>query len=95
MDTVRKHNVSVDPSIMVSVVTALVLEGWQWRLDPELNMIDHVGDMVGKIKHVEDMIGDFSQFMYLCFDPFVDTCGREYLEREITFQTFDEITAEK
>ncbi len=37
LDIVREHHVCVDPSIMVCAVTCLVLEGWQYRLDPGNN----------------------------------------------------------
>ena len=34
MASVRNHNVSLDPTVMVALMSMLVLEGWQFRLDP-------------------------------------------------------------
>ena len=34
MSSVRKHHVSLDPTVMVALMSMLVLEGWQFRLDP-------------------------------------------------------------
>ncbi len=72
MDVVREHRVAVDPSIMVCVVTALVLEGWQFRLDPNLSMIDHINEMISNAKRVESLLEHFSLQLYRSFDQVWD-----------------------
>ena len=32
----------LDPSVMVSLMSMMVLEGWQWRLDPCVGIIDAI-----------------------------------------------------
>ncbi len=31
---------------MIAVVTVMVLEGWQWRLDPTVNILDYLDDVL-------------------------------------------------
>ncbi|CAL2263601.1 unnamed protein product [Prunus armeniaca] len=38
-ETVRRHRVNVDGNVCTVMVTALVLEGWQWKLDPSYNVM--------------------------------------------------------
>ncbi|ACO67936.1 predicted protein, partial [Micromonas commoda] len=38
-ETVQRHHVTLDPNVMVAVVTVMVLEGWQFRLDPSINIL--------------------------------------------------------
>ena len=42
MVSVRGHRVQLDPSVMVSLMSMMVLEGWQFRLDPTLCVFDNV-----------------------------------------------------
>ena len=39
---VREHNVVIDPTVMVSVMSVMVLEGWQTRLDPSVCIFDQL-----------------------------------------------------
>ena len=43
-ETVQRHHVTIDPNVMVAVVTVMVLEGWQFRLDPSINILDYIGE---------------------------------------------------
>jgi aarF domain-containing kinase len=38
--SVREHNVVIDPTVMVSLMSMMVLEGWQTRLDPAVCIFD-------------------------------------------------------
>ena len=40
--SVREHNVLIDPTVMVSVMSVMVLEGWQTRLDPAVCLFDQL-----------------------------------------------------
>ena len=39
MDSVRSHRVVLDPTVMVALMSMLVLEGWQFRLDPSTSIV--------------------------------------------------------
>ena len=39
MASVRAHNVKLDPTVMVALMSMLVLEGWQFRLDPSTSIV--------------------------------------------------------
>lgn len=47
MSSVREHRVQLDPSIMVSLMSMMVLEGWQFRLAKELPIFDNVKVALG------------------------------------------------
>lgn len=42
LTSVREHNVVIDPTVMVSVMSVMVLEGWQTRLDPSVCIFDQL-----------------------------------------------------
>lgn len=42
MASVRAHRVSLDPTCMVALMSMMVLEGWQWRLDPSVGIIESI-----------------------------------------------------
>lgn len=44
--TVQEHHVTIDPNVMVAVVTVMVLEGWQFRLDPSVNILDYISEVL-------------------------------------------------
>jgi len=48
MDSVRGHRVVLDPSVMVALMSILVLEGWQHRLDPAVSIFFCLQSAVGK-----------------------------------------------
>ncbi|CAL2250689.1 unnamed protein product [Prunus armeniaca] len=39
LETVRRHRVNVDGNVCTVMVTTLVLEGWQRKLDPRYNVM--------------------------------------------------------
>jgi aarF domain-containing kinase len=45
-EIVQEHRLCLDPSIMIAVVTVMVLEGWQWRLDPSVSILDRLNDVL-------------------------------------------------
>ncbi|KAL2651822.1 hypothetical protein R1flu_019950 [Riccia fluitans] len=45
-DQVRKHKVNIDGDVCTVMVTTLILESWQRKLDPELDIITMVGDLL-------------------------------------------------
>jgi len=47
MESVRNHNVVLDPTVMVAVMSMMVLEGWQCRLDPEISVMDCLSEAIG------------------------------------------------
>jgi aarF domain-containing kinase len=61
-ETVQHHHVTIDPNVMVAVVTVMVLEGWQFRLDPTINILDYIGDVLKSSfrKHQRLTIADFA-----------------------------------
>ena len=45
-EIVQEHRLCLDPSIMIAVVTVMVLEGWQWRLDPSVSILDRLNNVL-------------------------------------------------
>ena len=45
-EIVQEHRLCLDPSIMIAVVTVMVLEGWQWRLDPSVSILDRLNSVL-------------------------------------------------
>jgi aarF domain-containing kinase len=42
MQSVRDHRVVLDPTVMVALMSMLVLEGWQVRLDPAVSIMEGI-----------------------------------------------------
>ncbi|CAD7965579.1 unnamed protein product [Amoebophrya sp. A25] len=42
LDCCRRHRLELDPTILVAVVSTITLEGWQYELDPSVNIMHHV-----------------------------------------------------
>ena len=56
MASVRAHHVSLDPTVMVALMSMMVLEGWQFRLDPGVSIVgsiaqqlDRRGSLIGQL----------------------------------------------
>jgi aarF domain-containing kinase len=49
-EIVQEHRLCLDPSIMIAVVTVMVLEGWQWRLDPSVSILDRLNNVLESSK---------------------------------------------
>ncbi|XP_073390845.1 uncharacterized protein [Physcomitrium patens] len=45
-DQIRKHHVNMDGDVCTVMVTTLILEGWQRKLDPDLDLFKILGDML-------------------------------------------------
>lgn len=54
MASVRAHRVSLDPTVMVALMSMLVLEGWQFRLDPATSII---GAIKGQLERRTSLLG--------------------------------------
>ncbi|KAG6554820.1 hypothetical protein Mapa_003403 [Marchantia paleacea] len=48
LEQVRRHKVNIDGDVCTVIVTTLVLEGWQRKLDPELNIMDTLHTLLFK-----------------------------------------------
>jgi aarF domain-containing kinase len=48
LEQVRRHKVNIDGNVCTVMVTTLVLEGWQQKLDPELNVMDTLRNILFK-----------------------------------------------
>ena len=46
MACVRKHHVTLDPTVMVALMSMLVLEGWQFRLDPSTSIVQAIEQQI-------------------------------------------------
>ena len=46
IDSVRAHRVVLDPTVMIALMSMLVLEGWQVRLDPGVSIMDGIKQAV-------------------------------------------------
>ena len=42
MESVRAHHVTLDPTVMVALMSMMVLEGWQFRLDPNVSIVGSI-----------------------------------------------------
>ena len=61
MQSVRDHRVVLDPTVMVALMSMLVLEGWQARLDPSVCIMDSIklatgGGVIGVFMEAGSMI---------------------------------------
>jgi len=61
MQSVRDHRVVLDPTVMVALMSMLVLEGWQHRLDPSVSIYACLetalgGGVVGKLSRAYDIV---------------------------------------
>ncbi|CAM6109737.1 unnamed protein product [Calypogeia fissa] len=46
LEQVRQHKVNIDGDVCTVMVTTLVLEGWQRKLDPDLNIMDSMQSLL-------------------------------------------------
>ena len=42
----RTHNIELHPTVLIAVVSAITLEGWQFELDPSCCILDHVDTII-------------------------------------------------
>eukprot|EP00898_Chlorokybus_atmophyticus_P003011 jgi/Chlat1/3710/Chrsp251S03863 len=55
LDAVRKYRVNIDGDICTVIVTTLVLEGWQRKLDPDVDAMDVLKDILRKKTVMDNM----------------------------------------
>ena len=48
LEQVRKHRVNLDGNVCTVMITTLVLEGWQRKLDPDLSIMDTLNSILFK-----------------------------------------------
>ncbi|KAL5716039.1 hypothetical protein ACHQM5_017778 [Ranunculus cassubicifolius] len=56
LEKVRRHKVNIDGNVCTVMVTTLVLEGWQRKLDPEYNVMNTLQSLLFKADWVEDLV---------------------------------------
>lgn len=55
LELVRHHRVNIDGNVCTVIVTTLVLEGWQRKLDPEYNVMDTLKALIFKVDWAESL----------------------------------------
>ncbi|PKI65649.1 hypothetical protein CRG98_013944 [Punica granatum] len=55
LEQVRRHRVNIDGNVTTVIVTTLVLEGWQRKLDPEYDVMNALQRMLFKVDWVESL----------------------------------------
>lgn len=55
LELVRHHKVNIDGNVCTVIVTTMVLEGWQRKLDPEYNVLDTLRAMMFKVDWAESL----------------------------------------
>lgn len=56
LEQVRRHKVNIDGNVCTVMVTTLVLEGWQRKLDPHYNVMHTLQTLLFKADWVEDLV---------------------------------------
>jgi predicted unusual protein kinase regulating ubiquinone biosynthesis (AarF/ABC1/UbiB family) len=59
LDTVRTHQVRVSTELLAVVTTALVLEGWSSHLDPELQLLNVLKDLLNRAEEMQEKVLKF------------------------------------
>ncbi|KAK9689026.1 hypothetical protein RND81_09G029500 [Saponaria officinalis] len=55
LELVRHHKVNIDGNVCTVLVTTMVLEGWQRKLDPEYNVLETLKAMMFKVDWAESL----------------------------------------
>ncbi|TYI12999.1 hypothetical protein ES332_A08G027600v1 [Gossypium tomentosum] len=55
LDHVRRHKVNIDGNVCTVIVTTLVLEGWQRKLDPQLDVMRTLQTLLFKVDWAESL----------------------------------------
>ena len=50
LDVCRRHQVELHPTILVSTVSCITLEGWQYELDPDLEIMQAVQQTLDRMQ---------------------------------------------
>ncbi|KAL2944047.1 hypothetical protein RDABS01_032394 [Bienertia sinuspersici] len=56
LELVRHHKVNIDGNVCTVIVTTMVLEGWQRKLDPEYDVLETLRAMMFKVDWAESLI---------------------------------------
>ncbi|GAV74441.1 ABC1 domain-containing protein [Cephalotus follicularis] len=63
LEHVRRHKVNIDGNVCTVMVTMLVLEGWQQKLDPEYNVMNTLQTLLFKADWAESLIYTMERLM--------------------------------
>ncbi|XP_004234135.2 uncharacterized protein [Solanum lycopersicum] len=63
LEQVRRHRVNIDGNVCTAMVTTLVLEGWQRKLDPEYNIMHTLQTLLLKADWAKDLSYTIEQVM--------------------------------
>jgi len=72
MESVRHHGVVLDPTVMVALMSMMVLEGWQSRLDPQISIMECLaeatgGGMFGRMTRLNQLLQDTRETLSRAF----------------------------
>ncbi|KAL2523604.1 Protein kinase superfamily protein [Abeliophyllum distichum] len=56
LEQVRRHRVNIDGNVCTVIVTTLVLEGWQHKLDPEYDVLKTMQTLLFKVDWEESLV---------------------------------------
>eukprot|EP00268_Persea_americana_P032280 TRINITY_DN3166_c0_g3_i3.p1 TRINITY_DN3166_c0_g3~~TRINITY_DN3166_c0_g3_i3.p1 ORF type:complete len:174 (-),score=30.30 TRINITY_DN3166_c0_g3_i3:186-707(-) len=63
LEKVRQHKVNIDGNVCTVMVTTLVLEGWQRKLDPDYNVMQTLQTLLFKADWAESLFYTFEGLM--------------------------------
>ncbi|KAF6153940.1 hypothetical protein GIB67_023717 [Kingdonia uniflora] len=63
LEQVRRHKVNIDGNICTVMVTTLVLEGWQRKLDPDYDMMDTLKSLLFRVDLAESLFYTIEEVM--------------------------------
>ncbi|CAN4116637.1 unnamed protein product [Withania somnifera] len=63
LEQVRRHRVNIDGNVCTAMVTTLVLEGWQRKLDPDYNIMRTLQTLLLKADWAKDLSYTIEQVM--------------------------------
>ncbi|CAN4092082.1 unnamed protein product [Withania somnifera] len=63
LEQVRRHRVNIDGNVCTAMVTTLVLEGWQRKLDPDYNIMRTLQTLLLKADWAKDLSNTIEQVM--------------------------------
>ncbi|XP_022753960.1 probable serine/threonine-protein kinase abkC [Durio zibethinus] len=56
LEHVRRHNVNIDGNVCTVIITTLVLEGWQRKLDPQLDVMRMLQTVLFKVDRAKSLL---------------------------------------
>ena len=81
MALIREHHVLLHPTVMVALMSMMVLEGWQWRLDPAFSILDQLestmgGGIFGYANNAQRIFNNATAAVRLCIEGADSAAGR-------------------